>query len=124
MRIQHTLTLIAAATLSLSAFAAPSAATTETGDSALSSVHIVASSYKLRPVEFAGVQGAYALTDGRTLRVSSAHRKLYADLGDARFEIVPVAQNVFASRDDGLRLAFDQIPFATAVTLSSSPADK
>jgi len=55
--------------------------------------------------------------------VSSAHRKLYADFGHAKFEIVPVAENVFASRDDDLRLAFDQIPFATQVTLST-PTEK
>jgi hypothetical protein len=121
MRIQHTLSLIAAATLSLSALAAPPAAGTEAGDSAMPSVHVVGgASYKLRPIEFEGVQGAYALADGRTLHVSGARHKLYADLGQAKFEIVPVAQNVFASRDDALRLAFDQIPFATEVTLSST----
>lgn len=119
MRIQHTLALIGAATLSLSAFAASSPSNAETGSPAMSSVHVVAASYKLRPIEFEGVQGAYALADGRTLRVSSARRKLYAELGQARFEIVPVAHNMFASRDDAVRLAFDQIPFATEVTLSS-----
>lgn len=119
MRIQHTLALLAAASLSLSAFAASSAANSDTGGAAMSSVHVVAASYKLRPVEFSGVQGSYALSDGRTLRVSSARHKLYADLGQAKFEIVPVGQNVFASRDDALRLAFDQIPFATEVKLSS-----
>jgi len=79
--------------------------------------------YKLRPFEFDGVQGAYALADGRTLRISSAHRRLYAELGTTRTEIVAVAQNVFASRDDSMHLQFDQIPFATEVTLSA-PAVK
>jgi hypothetical protein len=119
MRIQQTLTLIAAATLSLSAFAAPSAtqdATTE----AMATVPVVGNAqYKLRPFEFDGVQGSYSLADGRTLRVSSAHHKLYAELGATKTEIVPVAQNVFASRDAGMRLQFDQIPFATEVTLSA-----
>lgn len=123
MRIQTTLTLLAAATLSLPAFAAPPAAAADTGDAAMPSVHVVAgAAYKLRPIEFDGVQGSYALSDGRTLRVSSARHRLYAELDAARFEIVPVAQNVFASRDAALRLAFDQIPFATEVTLSSLAA--
>ncbi len=121
MRIQHSLTLIAAATLSLSALAAPPAA--ETADAAMSRVHVVAgASWKLRPADIAGLQGSYALSDGRTLHVSSARRKLYADLGQARFEIVPVARNEFASRDDAVRLSFDQVPFATEVTLSSALA--
>jgi hypothetical protein len=121
MRTQHTLALLAAATLSLSAFAAPPSATAETDDAAISSVHIVAGpAYKLHPSQFDGVKGTYTLSDGRTLRVTSAQRRLYAELGQGRFEIVPVAQNVFASRDDGLRLAFDQIPYATEVTLSSA----
>lgn len=119
MRIQHTLTLIAAATLSLSALAAPAAPAM--GDAAMPSVHVVAGpAYKLRPFEYDGVQGHYALADGRNLRVSGEHRKLYAELGSDKFEIVPVARNVFASRDDSVRLAFDQIPFATEVTLSSA----
>lgn len=123
MRIQHTLTLIAAATLSLSAFAAP-AATQDATSEAVATVPVVGKAqYKLRPFEFDGVQGTYALADGRTLHVSSEHRKLYARVGAAMTEIVPVSQNVFASRDDGMRLQFDQIPFATEVTLST-PAVK
>jgi hypothetical protein len=35
---------------------------------------------------------------------------------------VPVAQNRFATRDDSLHLAFDQLPFANEVTLSQLAA--
>jgi hypothetical protein len=118
MRIQHTLALIAAATVSLSALAAP--ASTEVNTEAVSSVHVAGATYKLRPFEFDGVQGVYWLADGRTLRVSSAHHKLYAELGQAKTELVPVAQNTFVTIDESTRLQFDQIPFATEVTVSAA----
>jgi hypothetical protein len=121
MRIQPTLSLLAAA-LSLSALAVSPAASAATAGTAISSVHVSAgAAYKPRPIEFEGVQGSYALSDGRTLRLSSAHGKLYAELGHARIEMMPVAPNVFATRD-GMRLAFDRTPFATEVTLASSAA--
>lgn len=125
MRIQHVLTLIGAAALSASAFAAPASVTPDAEGSAIASVAVTAStaSYKLRPFELNGVQGSYALADGRTLHISSEHRRLYAELDNARAEIVPVAENTFVSRDDGMQLRFDQIPFASEVTLTM-PASK
>ena len=121
MRIHPTLALIGATALSLPAFAADSLNTGAASAPALPDVHIVANaSYKLSPIEFDGVQGTYALDDGRTLHVSSAHRRLYAELGKDRVEIVPLARNVFASRDRELELRFDQIPFATNVTLAQA----
>jgi hypothetical protein len=121
MRTQFVPILLAAATLSASAFAAP-ANTQDLGNAALASVPVVGSSatYKLRPFEFDGVQGVYPLADGRNLRITTEHRKLYAQIGAEKSEIVPVAQNRFATRDDSLRLEFDQVPFATAVTLSQA----
>lgn len=116
MRISHTLAFIAAATVSLSALAAPNA---EVNADTLASVHVAGNTYKLRPFEFDGVQGVYSLSDGRTLRVSSAHHKLYAQLGESKSELLPVAQNTFVTAGDGTRLQFDQIPFATEVTVSA-----
>lgn len=117
MRIQQTLVLIAAAGASLSALAAPPSVANEAAGAAMASVPVVGASYKLQPSELEGVQGEYALTDGRTLRVTSVHRKLYAQLGQASTELVPVAANVFVSRDEAMRVQFDAAPFATRVKL-------
>jgi hypothetical protein len=112
MRKQTVLALLAA-TLSGAAFAAP-AANQDMQRAALASVPVVGSNaaYKLRPFELDEVQGVYALADGRYLRVTHEHRKLYAEIDGAKAEIVPVARNRFASPDDSLRLAFEQVPFA------------
>jgi hypothetical protein len=119
MRKQTVLALLAA-TLSGAAFAAP-AANHDLERAALASVPVVGSNaaYKLRPFEVDGVRGRYALADGRSLRVTQEHRKLYAEIGNVKAELVPVARNRFAAPDDSLRLAFEQVPFAEPeVTLS------
>jgi hypothetical protein len=120
MRTKLVLTLLAAATLSASAFAAPGAS--ELNSAAVSSVPVIGAhaTYKLRQFDFDGVQGVYALSDGRNLRITAEHRKLYAQIGAEKSEIVPVEQNRFATRDDSLRITFDQIPFAQEVTLSEA----
>lgn len=123
MRIQTLLTLLGAASLSASALAAPAVAPDATVSSAMPVEVVSGAKYTLRPIEFEGVQGVYILSNGQTLRVSSAQRKLYAELdGQGKAEIVPVAENTFVSRQDAMKLVFDQIPFATDVTLT--PARK
>jgi hypothetical protein len=119
MRTKLVLTLLAA-TLSACAFAAPNA--TEINSSAVTAVPVIGAhaTYKLRQAEFDGVQGTYSLLDGRYLRIIAVQRKLYAQIGRDKAEIVPVEQNRFATRDDSLRITFDQIPFAQAVTLSEA----
>jgi hypothetical protein len=107
MRIHHVLTLIGAAALSLSAAAAPASGDVTTSTS-VASVQITADSgYKLRASEFNGVQGNYDLADGTTLRVIGDHRKLYAEVNGERKEIVAKSAHVFASRDDAIRLVFE-----------------
>jgi hypothetical protein len=123
MRIQTLLTLLGAASLSASALAAPAVAPDATASSAMPVEVVSGAQYKLRPIEFEGVQGVYNLSNGQILRVSSAQRKLYAELdGQGKSEIVPVAENTFVSREDAMTLVFDQIPFATDVRLT--PARK
>lgn len=110
MRITTTLALLGAAAFSLPAFAesnqpvAPAAGISE-----------------LQPRPGAdqrfGVEGSYSLADGRQLRVFNAHRKLYAELGGKRTEIVPSGQHQYASRDHLLVLQFDG-EFATQVKVS------
>ena len=119
MRTLTLLTLLGAATLSAAAIAAPSA-TQDAGNTALVAVQLVpGSAYKLRPVEFDGVQGTYNLANGQTLKVSAEHRKLYAEMGGNKAELVAVAENTFVSRDEDMKLVFDQIPFATDVVVTS-----
>ena len=118
MRTATLMTLAGALALSASAFAAPSV-TPVAGSTAIASVNISGSSYKLRPIEFEGVQGTYKLSNGQVMKVSAEQRKLYMELdGGARAEMVPVAENTFLASGTDTRLVFDQIPFATDVTLS------
>jgi hypothetical protein len=118
MRNQFVLALLAT-TLSGAAFAAPGA-NQDMERAAMASVPVVGSSpvYKLSRFDYDGVQGTYALEDGRHLRVTARQRKLFAEIGSTIAEIVPVAQNRFATRDDSLRVTFDQIPYATEVRVS------
>ena len=119
MRTLTLLTILGAVSLSASAIAAPSV-TPDAGSSAITSVQLVpGTSYKLRPVEFDGVQGTYSLANGQTLKVTAEHRKLYAEIGQQKAELVAVAENTFVSRDEDMKLVFDQIPFATDVRVTS-----
>jgi hypothetical protein len=118
MRTQLVCTLLAAAALSAPAFAAPPAS--QDMNAAVASVPVVASSgaRRLLENELDDVKGVYKLSDGRTLHVTAENRKLYARLGAAKSELLALAQTRFVTRDDSLRLDFDQIPFATEVTVS------
>jgi hypothetical protein len=118
MRIHHVLTLIGAAALSFSAAAAPASGDANTSTE-LTAVQVVANSgYKLRQAEFDGVQGTYSLDDGSTLRVKGDHNKLYAEVNGTRKEIVAKAAHVFASRDDAIRLVFEDNVASYDVKLS------
>lgn len=116
MRLTHVLTLAAVATVSLSASAAPPAANADA--TVTVSAPAIRASYRLDPSQFKAVQGVYALEDGRTLHVTAEHRKLYAEVDGEKTEIVAVAPNRFASRDDAMRLAFDSDTLATDVTMN------
>ena len=119
MRTLTLLTLLGAATLSAAALAAPSV-TPDAGNTAMAAVQLVPGTpYKLRPVEFDGVQGTYKLDNGQTLKVSAEHRKLYVEIGRNKAELVAVAENTFVSRDEDMKVVFDQIPFANEVLVTS-----
>lgn len=118
MRISTLLTATAAFAFSAAAFAAP--APTPAAAATVMEVQLVnGSAYKLRPAEFDGVQGSYQLDNGATLRVSAEHRRLYAEIdGAPRTELLAVGENTFVA--NGKRVVFDQIPFATSVTVTSA----
>ena len=119
MRTLTLLTLLGAATVSASAFAAPPTANVDTANSTLMSVQTIsAAKYKLTPVEFKGVQGRYTMDNGQMLQVSEDGHKLFAEIGNTRSELLAVAENTFVARDADMKLVFDQIPFATEVVLT------
>jgi hypothetical protein len=115
MRIAHVLTLIGAAALSLSAAAEPVNA--DTGASTMPTVNVAHN--KLHAEDVNAVLGTYALDDGRMLRVSTEHRKLYAEVNGVKKELVKVGGAKFASRDDALRVSFDTGSIGNDVTLSA-----
>jgi hypothetical protein len=113
---------VLAATLSGAAFAAPEASQEPQRAPLAAAPACAGAPYKMKAAEFDGTPGEFSLSDGRRLSVTATHGKLYAKLGGARFEIVPVAQNRFVSRDDKLSLEFDQIPFANQVRVQQGSA--
>lgn len=115
MRIKYALTLIAAAAVSFSASAAPA------NSPSVAAVNVTATATHYIPThsEVDSVKGSYALADGRTLRVSGNNYHLYAEVGGQKTEIVPVAPNSFASRDDELRLVFDDSHLGSEVKVST-----
>jgi hypothetical protein len=120
MRIHHVLTLIGAAAFSFAATAASAAGNAEISTD-ITSVEVVGDSgHKFNEAEIHGVKGSYKLDDGSTLIVSSAHRKLYAEVNGVRKEIVAKSPTVFASPDDAIRLTFDNVSTAYEVTLSKA----
>jgi hypothetical protein len=115
----NTAAAVAALAISASAFAAPVTAPAGASAAVMEVQLINGSAYKLRPEEFADVQGKYDLNDGTVLRVAAEHRRLYAEIdGGARVEMVPVGRNTFVA--NGKRVTFDQIPFASSVTIASA----
>lgn len=118
MRAHTLLTFLGAAALSASAIAGPAVPPDASGTSVMS-VSVPGSAYKLNQIEFEGVKGVYRLDNGQMLRVSTAKRKVWAEIdGGGKTELVPVAQNTFIALEDNARIEFDELPFATNVTLT------
>jgi hypothetical protein len=116
MRIAHVLTLIGAAAVSFTAAAAPTA---NNLDTSMNQVSVTGTTFhKVTEGDMASLQGAYQLADGRTLRVSSMGTRLYAEVGDTRTEILSVGPNKYASRNDALRVTFNNDDYPTEVVVS------
>lgn len=119
MRTTTLLTVLVAASLSASAFAAPASVAQGAASSVVVSAQTPrASGHLLRDSEVAGLPGTYNLADGQVLRVSFERHKLYAELGENKAELVPAGTNTFVARDDSMKLEFDQVPYATDVALT------
>jgi hypothetical protein len=53
------------------------------------------------------IEGAYKLSNGRILRLSTIDNRLYGDInGFHRTELVAAAENVFASRDGAIKVTY------------------
>jgi hypothetical protein len=110
MRIAHVLTLAAAAAISFPASAADGISAMASSADVSTTVPVTARSiYKLNRLDYQRVQGAYQLEDGRVLRVSTAYGKLFAELDGKRSEVLATGPNQFASRDDAVRVRFEQV---------------
>ena len=121
MRITSVLAFAAAATLSVSAFAAPSGSIEPSSHASTVLVNAASHSlYKLTPDDARHMAGTFKLDDGRMLVLTSKRSTLFAEFDGKREELVPAGQNSFVSRDTGARLTFDRVPFGAEVTLNQA----
>lgn len=114
---------IAAAAITLAAAAsaapAPAAPNASQADSPIITVQTIAgASYRLVSPDVAELAGTYPLSNGEVMRVSYEQRRLFAQRGASKTELVPAGGNSFSARGTGMLLTFDQLPFATDVTVS------
>jgi hypothetical protein len=122
MRIHQFIACAGIAMLALPAFADPSIAPSPSPSVAATAQarHAAQATYRLDRDEARRMRGAYLLDDGRTITVTSAGGKLFADLDGKREELVRVDWAKFVSRDTGARLAFNHVPYADEVVLDQA----
>lgn len=106
-----------AATSTGAAFAGP-AVTADAITPMVSVQTIAATSQRMPAADAAALAGTYDLSNGATSRVSYEGRRLYAEMGARKSELVPAGGTAFTARGTDLRLQFEQLPFATDVVLS------
>jgi hypothetical protein len=112
-------TFFVAATAIAAPAPAPAPASMDQSASSLVTVQTIgASTYRLPTADAAALAGSYGLSSGETMRVSFERSRLFAELGERKSELVPIGGNSFAARGTGMRLTFDQVPFATDVVVS------
>jgi hypothetical protein len=120
MRISSFLAFAGAATLSLSALAAPSIAPSAAIAHGAPVQKAASSAYRLSRDDARHMRGAYLLGDGRTVTVTSEGSKLFADLDGKREELVRVGWAKFVTRDSGAGLAFNRLPYADEVVVDQA----
>lgn len=119
LAIAATVFTLATAATAASAAPAPGASNVSQADSPILTVQTIAgTSYRLPSPEAAALAGTYPLSNGEVMRVSYEQRRLFAQLGAFKSELVPAGGASYAAPGTGMLLTFDQIPFATDVTVS------
>lgn len=119
MRTLALLAALGATMFSTAACAAPNSTTLDAGSPAMVSVQTIqGENRKLHAADVGAVLGSYDLSDGQILRVSFQHRKLFAEVGDRKTELVAAGRNTFVARAGDMKLVFDQLPFANDVVLT------
>jgi len=122
MRIYPVLAFLGAAALSLPALAGPSVAPPSAGVHAAVGQRATPSVSPLRWDEVRHMHGAYLLTDGRTVTITSEGRTLFADLDGRREELVRVGESRFVMRETGTGLAFNRLQYADEVVVAQPAA--
>lgn len=112
--LRHSALLALAALASLPALAADAATSGNAGA-------VTAKKAYLDPLTAKRMQGVYRLDDGRTLRVSEAHRRLYADVGGGPLEIVHVGHDRFEAVGSDLSLGFEGGTHPHSVVVKTGP---
>ena len=119
MRILACISLIAALTPAVCAAAPQDSAAP---DRVLSEIQVrapVTKTWYMNPLALSEIQGMYALSNGRSLRLTNMRGKLYADLNQrGLIELVPVAENTFVSKDRDMALEYKPIAFGEEIVLS------
>jgi hypothetical protein len=120
--IMRTLTLlpVAIALLQVTAFAVAQSGQTEA--TLLSEIQVrpvAGQTYGPTPMQVAEMKGDYAMDNGETLKISIEHRRLVARVGQGiAAELVPVAENRFASADRRMTMEFKPIAFGDQILLT------
>lgn len=117
MRTLPILSLAMALTQS-TAFAAPQA---PQAAPSLSEIQVtgVMPTYQMQPQQVDEVTGVYTLDTGATFKVSNVRRKLYAQLGGRNLtELVPLAENLFVSKDQRMTMEFRPVAFGDEILLT------
>jgi hypothetical protein len=119
MRLSTLLVILGAAALSAPAFAAPDTVMPDaTGNAVVTVQANPGQRHALRRGDVDDVVGNYDLSNGQTLRVSYEKRKLFAETGGNKTEIVQAGKRTFVSNNDDMTLVFDQVPLATSVAIT------
>lgn len=118
MRITTMLIAAAATFSSIGAVAAPSA-TADVNAKMIAVQTIQGESGRHASADAATLAGTYPLSNGEVLRVSYERQRLFAEMGARKTELVPTGATSFAGRGTPLQFVFDQVPFATDVTVTS-----
>lgn len=113
-----TLLFASAACLATHAGAAPSS-TGEVDMKMAAVLPISAERGSLPDADAATLAGAYSLSNGAVLHVTYERRRLFADLGERKTELLQTGPNSFIGRGSALQFTFDPVPFATGLAINS-----